>query len=195
MKYNDNGTYKDIYVKSFDTLPVGTEVDYDGDTAPTGYIQVSKWGTGSIVNLFGNIGDSSVSGQFDLYAHIIATKIGTNGVWRFDIEGQMDITNATSNSNWGISPSKISALLNTTIGTQVQYDSALVNLSYWNAFRSSNKLPYLDYYGYGTTLQYNDNAYLNPARYYTTNGDIGGYAINVFEDNSFIKATIYLREV
>lgn len=41
MKYNDNGEYKDIYVKSFDTLPVGTEVDYDGDTAPTGWTEVA----------------------------------------------------------------------------------------------------------------------------------------------------------
>lgn len=40
MKYNDNGTYKDIYVKAFDTLPVGTEVDYDGETVPTGWTQV-----------------------------------------------------------------------------------------------------------------------------------------------------------
>lgn len=43
MKYNDNGTYKDIYVKSFDTLPVGTEVDYDGNTVPTGWTEVEEW--------------------------------------------------------------------------------------------------------------------------------------------------------
>ena len=42
MKYNDNGTYKDIYVKTFDTLPVGTEVDYDGERVPRGYVQVSE---------------------------------------------------------------------------------------------------------------------------------------------------------
>lgn len=41
MKYNDNGTIKDIYVKSFDTLPVGTEVDYDGERVPKGYVQVA----------------------------------------------------------------------------------------------------------------------------------------------------------
>lgn len=40
MKYNDNGTYKDIYVKAFDTLPVGTEVDYDGETVPSGWTEV-----------------------------------------------------------------------------------------------------------------------------------------------------------
>jgi hypothetical protein len=41
MKYNDNGEYKDIYVKAFDTLPVGTIVDYDGETVPSGYEEVS----------------------------------------------------------------------------------------------------------------------------------------------------------
>lgn len=40
MKYNDNGEYKDIYVKSFDTLPVGTEVDYIGSTVPSGWEEV-----------------------------------------------------------------------------------------------------------------------------------------------------------
>ena len=41
MKYNDNGEYKDIYVKTFDTLPVGTEVDYDGETVPTGWTEIA----------------------------------------------------------------------------------------------------------------------------------------------------------
>ena len=40
MKYNDNGTYKDIYVKTFDTLPVGAEVDYDGSVVPDGWTEV-----------------------------------------------------------------------------------------------------------------------------------------------------------
>lgn len=40
MKYNDNGTYKDIYVKAFDTLPVGAEVDYDGSVVPDGWTEV-----------------------------------------------------------------------------------------------------------------------------------------------------------
>ncbi len=42
MKYNDNGEYKDIYVKSFDTLPVGTEVDFDGETVPQGWTAVNN---------------------------------------------------------------------------------------------------------------------------------------------------------
>ena len=42
MKYNDNGEYKDIYIKTFDTLPVGTEVDYDGETVPDGWSEVNN---------------------------------------------------------------------------------------------------------------------------------------------------------
>lgn len=42
MKYNDNGEYKDIYVKTFDTLPVGTEVDYDGETVPDGWSEITE---------------------------------------------------------------------------------------------------------------------------------------------------------
>ena len=43
MKYNDNGEYKDIYIKTFDTLPVGTEVDYDGSVVPDGWSEVSEY--------------------------------------------------------------------------------------------------------------------------------------------------------
>ena len=43
MKYNDNGEYKDIYVKAFDTLPVGTEVDYDGSVVPSGWTEVDGY--------------------------------------------------------------------------------------------------------------------------------------------------------
>lgn len=42
MKYNDNGEYKDIYVKAFDTLPIGTEVDYDGSVVPSGWEEVES---------------------------------------------------------------------------------------------------------------------------------------------------------
>ena len=39
MKYKDpeTGEFKEIYVKTADTLPVGTVVDYDGEEIPTGW--------------------------------------------------------------------------------------------------------------------------------------------------------------
>ena len=61
MKYNDNGEFKDIYVKSFDTLPVGTEVDFDGDSVPSGWTAVDNvlyndtTGTNSTITLNDNV--------------------------------------------------------------------------------------------------------------------------------------------
>ena len=40
MKYNDNGEWKDIIVKATDTLPIGTEVDYNGTDVPDGWEEV-----------------------------------------------------------------------------------------------------------------------------------------------------------
>lgn len=42
MKYRDTetGEFKEITVKVSDTLPVGTEVDYDGTTVPNGWAKV-----------------------------------------------------------------------------------------------------------------------------------------------------------
>lgn len=42
MNYNDNGNVKQITVKSGDTLPVGTIVEFDGTTIPAGYEQVEE---------------------------------------------------------------------------------------------------------------------------------------------------------
>lgn len=44
MNYNDNGTIKQITVKAGDTLPVGTEVDFDGTTIPAGWEEVPTVG-------------------------------------------------------------------------------------------------------------------------------------------------------
>lgn len=41
MKYNDDGTIKEVKVKTFDTLPVGSEVDYDGSVVPDGWTEVT----------------------------------------------------------------------------------------------------------------------------------------------------------
>lgn len=37
MKYKYNDQWKEVTVKAGDTLPIGTIVDYDGDTVPIGY--------------------------------------------------------------------------------------------------------------------------------------------------------------
>lgn len=149
---------------------------------------------GKVVNLFGDILGTSGSETLSLYSHIVATKIGTD-IWKFDIEGQMDIANPANNYEWGIMPSKISALLNAAIGKQVQYDESLRKQGNWDIIKSSDKLPYLNFYNYGTTFEYNANQYLLFARYYTTEGSVGGYDTQAFEPSTHVYATIYLKEV
>lgn len=52
MKYNDNGEIKNIVVKASDSLPVGTEVDYDGATVPNGWAKVDPVENISINDFF-----------------------------------------------------------------------------------------------------------------------------------------------
>ena len=42
MKYKYNNQWKDLTVKAGDTLPIGTIVDYDGETVPAGYEEVEE---------------------------------------------------------------------------------------------------------------------------------------------------------
>ena len=46
MKYRDPDTreFKDITVKTSDTLPIGTIVDYDGTEVPSGWENVENYG-------------------------------------------------------------------------------------------------------------------------------------------------------
>lgn len=48
MKYNDNGIPTDLYIKTFDTLPVGTEVNFDGSVVPDGWSEVQDYSTSEI---------------------------------------------------------------------------------------------------------------------------------------------------
>lgn len=42
------GTLETVYVKALDSMPVGTIVDYDGDTIPTGWEEVNDYSTTEI---------------------------------------------------------------------------------------------------------------------------------------------------
>jgi len=70
MKYNDNGTLKDIYVKAFDTLPIGTEVDYDGNTVPDGWTQVSDNRVVLYENATGTDSEITLSDNYSNYSYI-----------------------------------------------------------------------------------------------------------------------------
>jgi len=43
MRYQDeNGDFQEIYFKASDTLPIGTEVDYDGEEVPFGWEEITS---------------------------------------------------------------------------------------------------------------------------------------------------------
>lgn len=45
MKYKYNGEWKDLNVKVSDTLPIGSIVDFDGETIPSGWEEVEDTGS------------------------------------------------------------------------------------------------------------------------------------------------------
>ncbi len=48
MNYDDNGTWEPIKLKAFDTLPIGTEVDYDGSVVPEGWSEIQDYSTSEV---------------------------------------------------------------------------------------------------------------------------------------------------
>ena len=50
MKARDSqtGTFKDVYVKALDSMPVGTQIEYIGDTIPIGWEEVYDYSTDEI---------------------------------------------------------------------------------------------------------------------------------------------------
>ena len=122
MKYNDDGTIKEIKVKSFDTLPVGSEVDYDGSVVPDGWTEVddtneyTRITPGSLITLSSgfSFGETAIYKHKNHYTGYIVIKksskftsgqetIGTirNGL----IGGQINsfgVSGATNDDVWSI---------------------------------------------------------------------------------------------
>ena len=48
IKYKDNGEYKDIVVKIGDTLPIGAEMDYEGNVVPNGWEEITDSFSGTL---------------------------------------------------------------------------------------------------------------------------------------------------
>lgn len=127
--YNDNGTKTELKTTTYDTLPVGAEVDFDGETVPTGWTEVEDTTTGNFTL------NSNVSNGYIQYAKIgkfvqiqtefilnssaipsgswktinlgttsndLKPKINTNIVCRRDTGGQTYIINIDTNGNISI---------------------------------------------------------------------------------------------
>ena len=51
MKYKYNNEWKEMNVKVSDTLPIGSIVEYDGDTVPIGYEEVNGYSTNEVMKI------------------------------------------------------------------------------------------------------------------------------------------------
>lgn len=117
MKYNDNGTYRDIYVKSFDTLPVGTEVDYDGNTVPTGWTEISP-------NLVIDSGDEG----FTTTAGYVDATITFNKTFTSPPAVMLTLISDTTNVNYKEMAYMVRTNTISTTGFQIRVISSQANL-------------------------------------------------------------------
>lgn len=77
--YNDNGTPTNIKTTTFDTLPVGAEVDYDGNTVPTGWTEVQDYDTGWVdLSSYVNTSNFTIRSGYKP----MARRIGNMVFWR-----------------------------------------------------------------------------------------------------------------
>lgn len=76
MKYrNEDGTFSDIYFKATDTLPIGTEIDYEGEVIPDGWEEVTGTPTTQrirkkeqLVGVVGNVKNAESTSDKDTYS-------------------------------------------------------------------------------------------------------------------------------
>lgn len=65
MKYKYNDEWVDLSIKALDSMPVGTQVEYTGDTIPTGWEEVNDYSTSEI-----NTGKKWIDGK-PIYRKVI----------------------------------------------------------------------------------------------------------------------------
>ena len=58
MKYKYNNEWKEMNVKVSDTLPIGSVVEYDGETIPAGWEEISSYSTDEV-----ETGDTWIDGK------------------------------------------------------------------------------------------------------------------------------------
>lgn len=104
MKYNDNGTVKELKAKVYDTLPVGTEVDYSGSTVPDGWIQIDDPNVYSTTEtICGTWIDGGPIYRKVCYISALPSSIGTTEKYDVNIRNANYVVNcygSCSNGNW-----------------------------------------------------------------------------------------------
>ena len=90
--YNDNGTATQFKATTYDTLPVGTEVDYDGETVPSGWSEIDEYDTGWVdLSSYVNTSNFAIRSGFTP----MARKIGNMVFWK----GAIYCTTALNNTS------------------------------------------------------------------------------------------------
>lgn len=145
LKYKDptTGQFKEISVKVADSLPIGTEVDYDGETVPTGWEEVD------------NILWENLSPEVEFTSQTITLKDNFSNYSYFEI-----IYRQATGSDRLYSTGKILVGHNTTLNLFNQYFyKRYVNVGSVNTIQFLDGFYYATY-GSGTTT--NDNGVLIP---------------------------------
>lgn len=78
MKYNDNGEIKELKVKVLDTVPVGSIMDYEGDTIPNGWVKDESTDDYSTEETF--TGKYWIDGK-KIYRKVLSIRYGGTNQW------------------------------------------------------------------------------------------------------------------
>lgn len=81
MKYNDNGEIKELNLKTLDTLPEGSIIEYEGTTVPSGWEEVQDYSTEEI-----NTGKKWINGKPIYRAVVEFGNLPNNTEKRIDID-------------------------------------------------------------------------------------------------------------
>ena len=140
MKYNDNGTYKDIYVKAFDTLPVGAIVEYSGSTIPSGWTNIGNdkiqktsqymQGGASLSNVYGTSNENGYTQEYINKQNEYSTDEIRVGTWLGKplYRKVIQTTIPTSGNNQNVSFQNNVAIMKSVTGFALQSASGGVNL-------------------------------------------------------------------
>lgn len=76
MKYKYNDEWVDLSIKALDSMPVGTQVEYTGETIPTGWEEVNDYSTTEI-----DTGKKWIDGK-PIYRKVIEGTINSTGSYQ-----------------------------------------------------------------------------------------------------------------
>lgn len=157
MKYNDNGIWKDLTVKVSDTLPIGTELDFDGEVSdiPDGWQQTTDVNTYSTNEI--KTGKTWVDGK-PIYRKTLTGNTGSarvNAQYTILTDDNIDIiTNAEGVCKNKTAPSK-AYILSFSDTMALVYDTAGSNINKLVLFMNNSSAATFDYW---ITIEYTKQA-------------------------------------